>query len=106
MQMDNSSICNSFSNYSKKNSNNSQEESSWTFYFQDFMSNNNNNNYDEQNSLCSYELLTNKNLDNINENNNNSKSIFKKRKMKGASREVDDDLEDTASSPVNSPKVS
>ncbi|KAG5578910.1 hypothetical protein H5410_049537 [Solanum commersonii] len=109
MQMDNSSTCNSFSNYSAKNSDyDSQEESSWTFYFQDFMSNNNNSN--EQNSLCSNELHINKNggLD-INENsinNNNNKSVFKKRKMKGVAREVDDDLEDTASSPVNSPKVS
>uniref|UniRef100_M1B560 Uncharacterized protein n=1 Tax=Solanum tuberosum TaxID=4113 RepID=M1B560_SOLTU len=71
------------------------------------MSNNNNSN--EQNSLCSNELHINKNggLD-INENSiiNNNKSVFKKRKMKGVAREVDDDLEDTASSPVNSPKVS
>lgn len=112
MQMDNSSTCNSFSNYSAKNSNyDSQEESSWTFYFQDFMSNNNNSN--EQNSLCSNELQINKNngLDiyensNNNNNNNTNKFVFKKRKMKGVAREVDDDLQDTASSPVNSPKVS
>ncbi|MCD9638361.1 hypothetical protein HAX54_022261 [Datura stramonium] len=106
--MDNSSTCNSFSNYSAKNSNyDSQEESSWTFYFQDFMSNNNNN-YNEQNSLCSDELLINKNgvLDTNENNSNSNKFVFKKRKMKGAAREVDDDLQDTASSPVNSPKVS
>lgn len=112
--MDNSSTCKRFSNnYSAKNSDyDSQEESSWTFYFQDFMSNN--NNYNEQNSLCSQELLINKNgaLDinenrnNNNNNNINNKFVFKKRKMKGGAREVDDDLEDTASSPVNSPKVS
>ncbi|XP_059295181.1 vascular-related unknown protein 4-like [Lycium ferocissimum] len=113
MQMDNSSTCKGFS-YSA-NSGESPEESSWTFYFQDFKSNN--NNCSEQTSFCSdaaslapYELITNRNnigtLD-INDNENNNKKFVgsKKRKMKGAAK-VDDDLEDTASSPVNSPKVS
>ncbi|KAJ8534460.1 hypothetical protein K7X08_016188 [Anisodus acutangulus] len=99
--MDNSSICNGLS-YSAK-SDDSLEESSWTFYFQDFMSNN--NNYNEQTSLCSDEFTNKNGVLNINDNENNNKNfVFKKRKMKGAA--VDDDFEDTASSPVNSPKVS
>ncbi|KAK4344533.1 hypothetical protein RND71_034709 [Anisodus tanguticus] len=92
-----------FGSYMVNRQYDSLEESSWTFYFQDFMSNN--NNYNEQTSLCSDEFTNKNGVLNINDNENNNKNfVFKKRKMKGAA--VDDDFEDTASSPVNSPKVS
>ncbi|XP_016470743.1 vascular-related unknown protein 4-like [Nicotiana tabacum] len=115
--MDNYSACNKGLSYSANYSDENPEESSWTFYLQDFMSNNNEqitSSYSgfENNSLSSdaaslapYELTNNRNgaID-ITENNTNFGS--KKRKMKRAVAAVDDDLEDTASSPVNSPKVS
>jgi len=87
----------------------SPEESGWTVYFEDFLVNNNNN--EEEHSYCSSRfkssslvsdaasLAGKKSLDKI----SSKRLSFKKRKTIGAL--VDDALEDTASSPVSSPKV-
>ncbi|XP_062170233.1 vascular-related unknown protein 4-like [Alnus glutinosa] len=87
----------------------SPEESGWTVYFEDFLVNNNNN--EEEHSYCSSRFKSSslvsdaasfagkKSLDKI----SSKRLSFKKRKTIGAL--VDDALEDTASSPVSSPKV-
>ncbi|OAY55464.2 vascular-related unknown protein 4-like [Manihot esculenta] len=108
------------------------EESGWTMYFEDFFAQRNNNKSDinGENSCFSYDIETSslvsdaatlvmkkKNNYFYNNNNNNgeaadaavglsinSRLSFKKRKNKGA-LVADDALEDTASSPVNSPKI-
>lgn len=97
----------------------SAEESSWTMYLQDFLTSNNDDvDDDERSSLSSYgyenssiisdaaSAVTRK-LSAINGEvlgfGNRSSFEFDKRKRKEAL--LDDALEDTASSPVNSPKV-
>ncbi|XP_057506384.1 vascular-related unknown protein 4-like isoform X2 [Actinidia eriantha] len=115
--MENSKTSVSKPNPSKPTANSDDhEESSWTFYFEDFLCE------DEQSCFPSgYEspslvsdaasMVAKKLMDDDDEvavvslaktRNNLS---FKKRKTKGALVDVDHALEDTASSPVNSPKV-
>ncbi|PHU12211.1 hypothetical protein BC332_19141 [Capsicum chinense] len=96
-----------------------QEESGWTTYLEDFSME---NNYNRENSICcedddddddsfgSPSLLSDaashavwKNFGDTNINNNQVRLNLKKPRNKKIS---DPDLEDTASSPVNSPKVS
>ncbi|KAA8526952.1 hypothetical protein F0562_008819 [Nyssa sinensis] len=94
----------------------SREESSWTFYFEDFLCNKNEDKSlssgHESPSLVSdasssaAKKITNNNLQlaGFCLDKSCKKLSFKERKStKGAL--VDDPLEDTASSPVNSPKV-
>lgn len=90
------------------------EESGWTAYFQDF-SNNNNNNIDIKDhenileeSFCtiSSSLVSDAAsyaASKIDHDQTPKKLSFKKTRAKEISQ--DDSLEDTASSPVNSPKV-
>ncbi|XWS51919.1 hypothetical protein CRYUN_Cryun11dG0023200 [Craigia yunnanensis] len=96
----------------------SPEESSWTMYFEDF-SNNNNIDMNESSSFVSdinYQTSSlvsdaacsaarrhvfGASLDHKSYN----RLSFKKRKTKGGAGLVDDELEDTASSPANSPKI-
>ncbi|KAL3851236.1 hypothetical protein ACJIZ3_013118 [Penstemon smallii] len=107
---------------------NSQEESSWTFYIEGFNNNdnNNNNNVDDQQISTSYfseyeespSLLSDAASSAVKKglgfSNYSGKSIrnickqnsFKKQKTKVVCSMVDLELEDTASSPVNSPKMS
>ncbi|KAK8997417.1 hypothetical protein V6N11_020895 [Hibiscus sabdariffa] len=88
------------------------EESSWTMYFEDFSNDHNNGNI----SCCSSDInhqtsslvpgrhVLGASLDHKSIKKN--RLSFKKRKTNGSSAGfVDDDLEDTASSPVNSPKM-
>ncbi|XP_059664624.1 vascular-related unknown protein 1-like isoform X1 [Cornus florida] len=98
-----------------------EEESSWTYYFQDFLGNNHNIN--EDNNTASFSsrsadqnpslvsdaasnlLLSKKyfpNNDQVVGFSKSKKLSFNKRKAKGAL--FDAALEDTASSPLNSPK--
>ena len=105
------------------------EESSWTMYLEDFWLQNNSDYYQQSSadlisSSCESSLISdagssvaNKKLtDNTHEENFNirlnimnnrrcSRLSFKKRKTQEANLVLDDSLEDTASSPVNSPKV-
>ncbi|CAN4104803.1 unnamed protein product [Withania somnifera] len=98
-----------------------QEESGWTTYLEDFSMENNYNN--KENGLCSHEdedsfgspsLLSDaashaQVMINSNSPNNMGASPFLKRlnlKKPRNKKIFDPDLEDTASSPVNSPKVS
>ncbi|KAA8523714.1 hypothetical protein F0562_010137 [Nyssa sinensis] len=95
---------------SKARTADSQEESSWTFYFEDFLCDNNEDNsfssgY-ESHSLVSdaaSSAAAKKFAEGFSLDKSCKKLSFKKRKTKGVL--VDDALEDTASSPVNSPKV-
>ncbi|XP_052208208.1 vascular-related unknown protein 1-like [Diospyros lotus] len=89
---------------------NSDEESSWTFYFEDFLCNNDEQSYNSLSSghslvsdAASSSAAAKKFLDNYQLEKSGRNLSFKKRKTKGPF--VDDALEDTASSPVNSPKV-
>ncbi|XVF03953.1 hypothetical protein REPUB_Repub05bG0038100 [Reevesia pubescens] len=92
----------------------SPEESSWTMYFDDFSNNNNIYMNDENSSFSSdmnYQtssLVSATACSSVRRHLFGDKSCnrlsFKKRKTKGTGL-VDDDLEDTASSPANSPKV-
>ncbi|XWS11190.1 hypothetical protein CRYUN_Cryun38cG0062700 [Craigia yunnanensis] len=94
----------------------SPEESSWTMYFEDFS--NNNNIYMNENSsyfsdfnyqtsslvsdaACS---MARRHVFRPSSDKSCNRLSFKKRKTKGPGL-VDHDLEDTASSPANSPKV-
>ncbi|XP_050219652.1 vascular-related unknown protein 1-like [Mercurialis annua] len=91
---------------------NSFEESGWTMYIDDFNAMNKNNNennsslcFDDE-TICSSDLISDAAsliLKNSNGDIENKSVSFKKRKMKVFA--IDDSLEDTASSPVNSPKV-
>jgi hypothetical protein len=117
----------SMSSISKAPSNNmlsfeSSEESSWTKYFEDFFNNDHNNNIDDYNDQkCSlnsfsafddgsYSLVSDAAEKKIVDQSAQGgmeyikRLSFKKRK-KIITSLVDDDLEDTASSPINSPKV-
>ncbi|XVE50568.1 hypothetical protein DITRI_Ditri01bG0173100 [Diplodiscus trichospermus] len=95
----------------------SPEESSWTMYFEDFSKNNNTDmnensccfsdiNY-QTSSLVSDAACSAAGRHGVGGSSDKScnRLSFKKRKNKGAGGLVDDDLEDTASSPANSPKV-
>ncbi|KAK4714200.1 hypothetical protein R3W88_020107 [Solanum pinnatisectum] len=96
--------------------NDAQEESGWTTYLEDFsMEQHNNNNNSENSTYCdsfgSPSLLSDAASHTVwsNCNNNNYGSPFLKRLnlKKPRNKKISDpDLEDTASSPVNSPKVS
>jgi hypothetical protein len=117
----------SMSSISKAPSNNmlsfeSSEESSWTKYFEDFFNNDHNNNIDDYNDQkCSlnsfsafddgsYSLVSDAAEKKIVDQSAQGgmeyikRLSFKKRK-KIITSLVDHDLEDTASSPINSPKV-
>jgi hypothetical protein len=121
------SLVASMSSISKAPSNNmlsfeSSEESSWTKYFEDFFNNDHNNNIDDYNDQkCSlnsfsafddgsYSLVSDAAEKKIVDQSAQGgmeyikRLSFKKRK-KIITSLVDDDLEDTASSPINSPKV-
>ncbi|XP_059444629.1 vascular-related unknown protein 1-like [Corylus avellana] len=88
----------------------SPEESGWTVYFEDFLVNNNNEEH-MMSRYCSSRFETSNSLVSDAASLIGKKSMvksskrlsFKKRKTIGAL--VDDSLEDTASSPVSSPKV-
>ena len=91
-------------------SNESPEESGWTKYFEDFLAYNKDHssspsgNYDYGNSsLVSDAASSAAGTKKLSLEKTCKKLSFKKRKTKGAV--VDDALEDTASSPVSSPKV-
>ncbi|GAA0155933.1 hypothetical protein LIER_43336 [Lithospermum erythrorhizon] len=113
----------------REDNNNSLEESSWTFYIQDFLcendtgnnksslssSSNNNSCYDEIRASSAVQISNYQNDGRLNvnyerskrNNNNNKKKNSRKRKVFNQGASMDDDLEDTASSPLNSPnKVS
>jgi hypothetical protein len=121
------SLVASMSSISKAPSNNmlsfeSSEESSWTKYFEDFFNNDHNNNIDDYNDQkCSlnsfsafddgsYSLVSDAAEKKIVDQSAQGgmeyikRLSFKKRK-KIITSLVDHDLEDTASSPINSPKV-
>ncbi|KAF5727973.1 hypothetical protein HS088_TW21G00113 [Tripterygium wilfordii] len=113
--------------YSERTSDHeSQEESGWTMYFDDFFNNSNNNEEssfsfeDHDYGTKSSSLVSNAassvakrfscneqedvvGIQIMEKRSYNRSLSFKKRKTKGGL--VDDALEDTASSPVNSPKV-
>lgn len=101
-----------------------EEESGWTFYFEDFLSYNNDNTAtDEQNSSCLYK--TSLCDDQVSDAASSAKKLtiisddlhksikklgsFKKRRSSpiaaAAALLLDDALQDTATSPANSPKV-
>ncbi|XVF34057.1 hypothetical protein REPUB_Repub18cG0024000 [Reevesia pubescens] len=99
----------------------SHEESSWTMYFEDFSNNNNIDDMNDENSsflsdinyqtaslvsdaACSAARKHVFGACSLDHKSCNRLS-FKKRKTKESAGLVDDDLEDTASSPANSPKV-
>ncbi|XP_019432201.1 PREDICTED: uncharacterized protein LOC109339244 [Lupinus angustifolius] len=105
----------------KNMTNESLEESGWTMYFDDFFNNNRNIIEDGGCNSMSFSgvdssstslvsdaasLATQKLAENflMSKNGNRSLSLKKRKKIRTAF--VDDSLEDTASSPVNSPKVS
>ncbi|KAJ7981599.1 putative CTD small phosphatase-like protein 2 [Quillaja saponaria] len=85
----------------------SPEESTWTMYLEDF-SFNNSNNYGDYCSISSTSSLLSDAASlaahTTKFDNYNKRLSFKKRKSNTKEALVDDDLEDTASSPVNSPK--
>lgn len=94
----------------------SPEESGWTMYFDDFFNQHNNENSCFSSGLesslisdAASSVLKNKVADNheqatgFSQKKNSDRLSFKKRKAKVVA--IDDDLEDTASSPANSPKV-
>ncbi|GMY31388.1 Lysine-specific demethylase [Fagus crenata] len=104
---------------SKERTSEPAEESGWTMYFEDLLVNNNNNNENSYSSsgvetaslVSDAASLAGKRYESIERHGglamvkSSSKRLsFKKRKTKGANL-VDDALEDTASSPLNSPKV-
>lgn len=74
----------------------SSEESSWTKYFEDFFNNDHNNTDGDEKQLSNHSAQGG--MEYV------KRLSFKKRKKIKTSL-VDHDLEDTASSPVNSPKV-
>ncbi len=102
---------------SKERTSEPAEESGWTMYFEDLLVNNNNENSYSSSGVETASLvsdaasLAGKRYESIERHGglamvkSSSKRLsFKKRKTKGANL-VDDALEDTASSPLNSPKV-
>ncbi|KAL4619258.1 hypothetical protein ACB092_06G067200 [Castanea dentata] len=114
--MENSMNSTSKALISKERTSEPAEESGWTMYFEDLLANNNNEYSYSSSGLESPSLvsdaasLAGKRYESIERDGSlamvksSSKRLsFKKRKAKGAF--VDDALEDTASSPVNSPKV-
>ncbi|KAE9599930.1 hypothetical protein Lal_00045937 [Lupinus albus] len=105
----------------KNMTNESLEESGWTIYFDDFFNNNHNIMEDgECNSLSfsgvdtsstslvsdAASLAAQKLAENFPMSKNGNRSLSLKKRKKIRTVFVDDSLEDTASSPVNSPKVS
>ncbi|KAE8681033.1 hypothetical protein F3Y22_tig00111342pilonHSYRG00022 [Hibiscus syriacus] len=89
-----------------------QEESSWTMYFNDFSNGNEYDDVAEMNgnrSCCSSDInRQTPPLVSLEHNKSIKKNrlSFKKRKTNGSSAcFVDEDLEDTACSPINSPKM-
>lgn len=88
---------------------NSSEESGWTFYFEDFLANNNNHNMDTDEDYIAYTSSGYQNSSMVSDaaamrKHGSSKKVSKNRKIT-AKTFVDEDLEDTASSPGHSPKV-
>ncbi|KAE8680204.1 Electron transfer flavoprotein alpha isoform 1 [Hibiscus syriacus] len=83
------------------------EESSWTMYFKEFSNGNDDGvEMNGNDSCCSCDINHQApSLVSLEHNKSSKKKrlSFKKRKTNGSF--VDDDLEDTASSPVNSPKM-
>ncbi|KAL8462586.1 hypothetical protein ACS0TY_033570 [Phlomoides rotata] len=83
----------------------SPEESSWSFYIQGFICDNKDEEEDAESPSLVSDAASYSAVIKLGHNNNNNyakQNSFKKQK----STKVDYDLEDTASSPVNSPKVS
>ncbi|KAJ8754679.1 hypothetical protein K2173_010770 [Erythroxylum novogranatense] len=109
----------SLSSSSSERTCHASEESSWTMYLEDFFANHNQDNHDssifdeetfpevsDAASLVGKKSLESKpaiGLLSTNQKSYNSRLSFKKRQTKEAM--VDDALEDTASSPANSPMV-
>ncbi|GAA0183174.1 hypothetical protein LIER_42353 [Lithospermum erythrorhizon] len=104
------------------NDHNSPEESSWTFYIQDFLCEDDNNSlssyscYEMSDSLLSdaaapavkdpnYQKDGGLNVNYETSKRKTKRTIFRKQIVTHGAA-MDEDLEDTASSPVNSPKVS
>ncbi|KAG8472431.1 hypothetical protein CXB51_035384 [Gossypium anomalum] len=88
------------------------EESSWTLYFQDFSYKNTIDDLMNQNSSSILSHISHHTPDAACSaagplpSLNHTRLSFKKRKIKGSSSGfIDHDLEDTATSPANSPKV-
>ncbi|KAL8470030.1 hypothetical protein ACS0TY_032773 [Phlomoides rotata] len=82
----------------------SPEESSWSFYIQGFICDNKDEEEDAESPSLVSDAASYSAVIKLGHNNNNNyakQNSFKKQK----STKVDYDLEDTASSPVNSPKV-
>lgn len=116
METSTNSVSKPLSSASKEKTTDSFEESGWTMYFEDFFANNNNEGHgsfsfaDERTSIVSdaASLVVKKSADNEQivglPMDKRYKSLsLKKRRTKGVL--IDDALEDTASSPVNTPMV-
>ncbi|KAL2476261.1 Uncharacterized protein Adt_36997 [Abeliophyllum distichum] len=107
--MENSAIsCHSKKARVDNNNTHEAEESSWTFYIQEFMCENGekscfSSNYKTPSLLSDIASSAVKRFGNKNSNHIVALNILKKKKPKEP--EVDEDLMDTASSCVNSPKV-
>ncbi|CAK9186410.1 unnamed protein product [Ilex paraguariensis] len=114
--MDNSMISKNSALFSEGRSVDSTEESGWTFYLEDFLCDNHGHSplssgnespslvSDAGNSSVAKKLADNDQAVGFSLDKSCKNLSFKKRKTRRAA--VDDALEDTASSPVNSPKVS
>ncbi|XP_058773761.1 vascular-related unknown protein 4-like isoform X4 [Vicia villosa] len=74
----------------------SSEESSWTKYFEDFFNNDHNNIDGDEKQLSDHSAQGGMKY---------VKSLSLKKRKKIKTSLVDHDLEDTASSPINSPKI-
>ncbi|CAK9150274.1 unnamed protein product [Ilex paraguariensis] len=112
--MDNSMISKNSALFSEGRSVDSTEESGWTFYLEDFLCDNHGHSplssgnespslvSDAGNSSVAKKLADNDQAVGFSLDKSCKNLSFKKRKTRRAA--VDDALEDTASSPVNSPK--
>lgn len=93
----------------------SSEESSWTKYFEDFFNNHNNIDINHDDEKCSVSfsdfddgsssLISDAAAKKLADCAQDGMRLSFKKRKKIKTRLVDDDLEDTASSPINSPKV-
>ncbi|KAL2496154.1 vascular-related protein 4 [Forsythia ovata] len=108
--MENSTIsCHSKKAAADNNNTHEAEESSWTFYIQEFMCENGekscfSSDYETPSLLSDAASSAVKRF--INKNCNPTVALNNLKKKKPKEPEVDEDLVDTASSPVNSPKIS
>ncbi|XP_004487591.1 vascular-related unknown protein 4-like isoform X2 [Cicer arietinum] len=93
----------------------SSEESSWTKYFEDFFNNHNNIDINHDDEKCSVSfsdfddgsssLISDAAAKKLADCAQDGMRLSFKKRKKIKTRLVDDDLEDTASSPINSPKI-